>query len=198
MRTQDDDATLVAAAQSGDVAAVEVLLERHHDRLRAVCAKIVGRGPDADDAAQIALISIVKNLHRYDGRAKFTTWSYRIATNAAIDELRKHQRRRAETIDDPLNPIQLEASGDHVLQTTAAMVVRDGLEELDEDFRVPVVLRDLAGLDYAEISDVLNVPVGTVKSRIARGRGKLATLIGTFEENGNKPTRGNVKGGEDA
>lgn len=188
-QTLADDGQLIQAAQNGDMASLEILLDRHHDRIRAVCAKVVGRGADADDAAQMALISIVRNLDKYDGRAKFTTWTYRIATNAAIDELRRRQRRDADTIDDDDSPVQLFSGTDIADETIIGLDIQEALSQLPEDFRVPVILRDLCGLDYAEIAEQLDIAPGTVRSRIARGRGKLAELIGPISENG--PENGN-------
>lgn len=196
MQTLAEDDDLIRAAQRGDMASLEILLDRHHDRLRAVCAKVVGRGADADDAAQMALISIVKNLDRYDGRAKFTTWSYRIATNAAIDELRKRQRRGATSIDDEDTHLQIAASGNLGEATTARLVVNDALEELGEEFRLPVILRDLCGLDYEQISEVLDIAPGTVRSRIARGRSKLADAIGDVTDGGNHDPSTGVQGND--
>ena len=88
-----DDRQLVAAAQAGDRQALETLLGRHYDRVHAVCRRIAGSSRDADDAAQEAMISIVRGLPRFDGRSQFSTWVYRIATNAALDELRRRKRR---------------------------------------------------------------------------------------------------------
>lgn len=176
------------------MASLEVLLERHHDRLRAVCAKVVGAGADADDATQMALISIVKNLDGYDGRAKFTTWSYRIATNAAIDEVRRRKRRRSSSLDDDQQHHQVAAAGDLAEATTARLVVEAGLAELADEFKMPVILRDLCGLDYEEIGEILGLAPGTVRSRIARGRGKLADLIGPANEIGNQSGTGGVQG----
>ena len=178
MQTLADDDDLIRAAQNGDMASLEILLDRHHDRLRAVCAKVVGRGADADDATQMALISIVKNLEKFDGRAKFSTWSYRIATNAAIDELRRRQRRSADSIDDDEGHLQIASIGNISEAVAASIDVNDALEELPEEFRVPVILRDLCGMDYEQIAETLEIAPGTVRSRIARGRGKLADIIG--------------------
>lgn len=196
MKTLADDADLIRAAQAGDMASLEVLLERHHDRLRAVCAKVVGPGADADDATQMALISIVNHLDSYDGRAKFTTWSYRIATNAAIDEMRKRQRRPTTSLDDDSRHRQVAAAGDLADAATARLVVEEGLAQLPDEFKMPVILRDLAGLDYDEIGEILGLPPGTVRSRISRGRGKLADLIGPTHENGNQATTRGVQGGD--
>lgn len=181
MTSFDTDETLIGAAQSGDVASLELLLERHHDRIRAVCARVVGSGADADDAAQMALIAIVKNLDNFDGRARFSTWSYRIATNAAIDELRRRKRRSASSLDDPDTAPPVAAPGDVAEATVAHVEITAALEQLSEEFRIPVVLRDLGGLDYDQIAEILDLPPGTVRSRIARGRGKLADLIGPID-----------------
>jgi len=196
MQTLADDDDLIRAAQRGDMASLEILLDRHHDRLRAVCAKVVGRGADADDATQMALISIVKNLEKFDGRAKFTTWSYRIATNAAIDELRKRNRRAADSIDDDEGHIQIAAVGDMGEAVTASLVVNEALEQLPDDFRLPVILRDLCGLDYEQISEVLNIAPGTVRSRIARGRGKLADALTDVTSGGNQTGDADVQGSD--
>jgi len=194
VQTLADDEGLIRAAQGGDIASLEILLDRHHDRIRAVCAKVVGRGADADDAAQMALISIVKNLEKYDGRAKFTTWSYRIATNAAIDELRRRNRRQADSIDDDEGHLQIAALGNMSEAVTASLVVNEALEALPEDFRLPVILRDLCGLDYDEISEVLEIAPGTVRSRIARGRGKLADVLSDVTSGGNHAPDSGVQG----
>ena len=88
-----EDTDLVIAAQNGDRRALDTLLRRHYDRIHAVCRRIAGSTRDADDAAQEAMISIARAIDRFDGRASFATWSYRIATNAALDELRRRARR---------------------------------------------------------------------------------------------------------
>ena len=196
MQTLADDSDLIRAAQSGDMASLEILLDRHHDRLRAVCAKVVGRGADADDATQMALISIVKNLEKFDGRAKFTTWSYRIATNAAIDELRRRNRRQATSIDDDEQHTQIAAIGNLSEAATARLVVNEALADLSEDFRLPVILRDLCGLDYEQIGEVLDIAPGTVRSRIARGRSKRADIIGDVTDGGNLDEARDVQGND--
>ena len=175
-----DDQALVAAAQSGDRRALDSLLRRHHDRIHALCRRITGNDADALDATQEALIAIVRGLHRFDGRASFGTWSYRVATNACLDELRRRRRRpdpglpdveRADDARDAGRP-DLDESVSDRLDVDAA------LAQLPIEFRSAVVLRDVCGLDYAEIAEVLDVPPGTVRSRIARGRGLLARHLG--------------------
>jgi len=176
-----DDRTLVAAAQAGDRRALDTLLRRHYDLVHGVCRRIAGASRDADDAAQEAMISIVRGLPRFDGRAAVTTWIYRIATNAALDELRRRGRRPALHVvaDDGTVPDVVDDLAERRVDGVAdRMAVDEALAQLGEEFRVAVVLRDVADLDYVEIADVLGVPLGTVKSRIARGRAQLVELLG--------------------
>lgn len=191
-----DDATLAGLAAVGDRAALEVLLDRHVDRVHAICRRVLGNPDDALDASQEALIAIARGIHRFDGRAAFTTWLHRIATNAAIDELRRRQRR--PTPDTPA----LEDSGTrapaHLASGAGPEAIGDrididaALARIPDEFRVAVVLRDLCDLDYAEIATVLDIPGGTVRSRIARGRAALAAELievpGNRHDPGRRPT----------
>ncbi len=189
MTADDDDHDLVEAARAGDRTALDRLLRRHQPQIHAVCRRITGNDADALDATQDALIAIVRGLPAFDGRARFSTWAYRVATNACLDELRRRQRRpvpldTGHHLDggdpDPgPGPGRRVAAGDQVGDGVADRLLIDrALADLAPEFRVAVVLRDLCQLDYAEIADVLDVPIGTVRSRIARGRGHLADAIG--------------------
>ena len=177
---QTDDLELIEAARAGDRFALDQLLRRHYDRIHAVTKRIAGSTRDADDATQEALIKIVRSLPNFDGRSSFGTWAYRIATNAALDELRKRKRRPQLSMvrDDDSGEVHLQPVDELAEQTIESVADRlaidEALEDLDDDYRSAVVLRDVGDLDYAEIADVLDIPVGTVKSRIARGRRKLA------------------------
>ncbi len=176
-----EDSSLIEAAQAGDQSALDQLLRRHQDRIHSICRRLAGNDADALDATQEALIAIVKGLPRFDGRAKFTTWAYRVATNACLDELRRRGRRPAPGLPE------YEHRDDHYLgrpaavdpaETVSARIDIDaGLADLPEEFRTAVVLRDVAGLDYAEIASVLDLAPGTVRSRIARGRTRLAAAL---------------------
>jgi RNA polymerase sigma-70 factor (ECF subfamily) len=172
----DDDRTLVARATDGDRRALELLLDRHADRIHAVCRRIVAHPEDALDATQEAMIAIARGITRFDGRAAFSTWCYRIATNAALDELRRKRRRPVPAHPDGPEPVASASGPDDV--AAARLDVDAALARVPEEFRVAVVLRDLCDLDYAEIAGVLDVPAGTVKSRIARGRAILVELLG--------------------
>ena len=176
--SEASDEALAAAANAGDRGALEVLLARHLDRVHAICRRVTGHPEDALDATQEALIAVTRGLHRYDGRSLFTTWLYRVATNAALDELRRRKRRPepAELVEDrPLGG----AGGSRPVESAVAarLDVDAALAGLSPEFRAAVVLRDLCDLDYAEIAEVLDVPIGTVRSRIARGRAAIADQL---------------------
>jgi RNA polymerase sigma-70 factor (ECF subfamily) len=181
----DDDRVLAAAAGAGDRRALELLLDRHADRVHAICRRVVGNPDDALDATQEALIAVARGIHRFDGRAAFTTWLYRVATNAALDEVRR-RGRRPRPVDELPEPVPPSSTLED--RVGAAIDVDDALATLPEEFRVAVVLRDLCDLDYAEIAEVLDVPPGTVRSRIARGRAALATALGNPEAPHERPT----------
>ncbi|MEM7093517.1 MAG: RNA polymerase sigma factor [Actinomycetota bacterium] len=176
-----EDRELVQRAQSGDRTALDTLLRRHYDRIYAICRRIAGNDADAADAAQEALMAIVRGLVRFDGRSAFSTWSYRVATNACLDELRRRKRRPTPTDTDESADWSVQTADPESSSFDDRLVEREAmstaLDELPEDFREPVLLRDCAGLDYAEISEVLGIPPGTVRSRIARGRAKLAEIV---------------------
>ncbi len=179
-----DDDELVHAARAGERDALEALLRRHHDRVLAICRQLCGDRSDADDAAQEALIAIVRGLDRFDGRSRFSTWAYRVTTNCCLDELRR-RRRRPEPVDDSTSPEHVDGRpGPLELAVRAEDRARiaAGLDALSEKFRIPLVLRDVADLDYATIGEILDLAPGTVRSRIARGRSALAALL-----DGNQP-----------
>lgn len=173
------DEALAAAANAGDRGALEVLLARHLDRVHAICRRVTGHPEDALDATQEALIAVTRGLHRYDGRSLFTTWLYRVTTNAALDELRRRKRRPepAELVEDR----RLGGAGASSAPVESAVAARldvdAALAALSPEFRAAVVLRDLCDMDYAEIAEVLDVPIGTVRSRIARGRAAIADQL---------------------
>jgi RNA polymerase sigma-70 factor, ECF subfamily len=147
------------------------------------------------------MIAIARGIRRYDGRAAFTTWAYRVTTNACLDELRRRARRplphaasflaadRRADDDGPASDGPAAADGrTEVDALVDRLDVDAALAGLPHEFRVAVVLRDLCDLDYAEIARVLGIPAGTVKSRIARGRATLADLLGNPSATPERPT----------
>ena len=182
MRPVDDEhAAAVRAAVSGDRVALETVLAAHLDQVHAVCRSLCRDPADAEDATQEALIAIVRSIGRFDGRSRFSTWCHRIAVNASIDELRRRKRRPdpvdlSESFDHTQDRPDLDPEA-HAIGTATRQDLRAALDDLPEEFRIPVLLRDVGDLDYAEIAEILDVPPGTVRSRIARGRGRLADAL---------------------
>ena len=187
------DEALAAAANGGDRGALEALLARHLDRVHAICRRVTGHPEDALDATQEALIAIARGIRRFDGRAAFTTWAYRVATNACLDELRRRKRRPepADASDDRPGaggrPGAAAGAGSVESAVAARVDVDAALGRLSPEFRAAVVLRDLCDLDYAEIAEALDVPVGTVRSRIARGRAAIAEQLREPDDPSERP-----------
>ncbi|MGH9005522.1 MAG: RNA polymerase sigma factor [Acidimicrobiia bacterium] len=180
MSTEPSDHTLAAAAGAGDRRALEILLARHFDRIHAICRRITGHPEDALDATQEALLAVTRGIARYDARAAFTTWLYRVATNAALDEVRRRKRRPSPADIDALDQGGAPATGTggSVESAVAARLDVDAaLAALAPEFRAAVVLRDLCDFDYGEIAEALGIPIGTVRSRIARGRAAIAQRL---------------------
>ena len=153
------DEALLAAHLRGDPRAFGVLVTRHERRIYGLCLRILGNREDAEDATQEAFLAALRRAASFRRAAAFSTWLYRIAVNAATDQARRRGRARTA----PLDP-------EDAVQTALAKV--------PEEFRVAVVLCDLYRVPYADAAQILEVPVGTVKSRVFRGRLALAECLG--------------------
>ena len=181
-----DDQALALAARGGDNGALDTLLRRHYDRLHALCRRLTGNDADAADACQEALVAVARGIAGFDGRASFGTWAYRVATNACLDEIRRRRRRPEPALPEERPP----PSASDALEDLATRVDVDAaLAELSPEFRTAVVLRDVADLSYSQIGEILGLPPGTVRSRIARGRAALATRLGAGEAAGERAGR---------
>jgi RNA polymerase sigma-70 factor (ECF subfamily) len=176
-----EEAQGVEAAKQGDAAAFGRLVERYQDRVFNTCVRIVGDRAAAEDLTQDAFLKAFSSIGSFDGRAAFYTWLYRIAVNLCLSARRRNARTPYSLHADGARDGGRESPSLGVASTGPApdqqatereqhQLVLAALAELDEDHRVVVVLRDIESMDYAEIADILNVPTGTVKSRLHRAR----------------------------
>jgi len=177
------DRELLAAHVDGDHEAFAELFARHRDRLWAVALRTTGNPEDAADGLQDGLVAAYRRAATFRGDAAVTTWLHRVVVNACLDRLRSAAVRRTVTLpeddDRPLPPVAAEAA-DPVLASERSdqrRVVLAALGQLPADQRAAVVLVDMEGLPVAEAAAVLDIPVGTLKSRCSRGRARLAVLL---------------------
>jgi len=184
------DAVLVAQARAGDRASFDALILRHQDRVYNMALRMLGHKEDALDVAQEIFVTIFRSLDRFAEKARFSTWLYRVTVNRCRDELRrrttvKHTRPRSLDMPMPGDPerrsIDPPTGGASPLQGAMARetqeLVARAIGELPEDAREVLVMRDVEDLSYEEIADVLEIPVGTVRSRLNRARTLLRERI---------------------
>jgi len=188
-RDADPDGELVARWQSGD--AFEELVHRHQGRVFRLLVRMLGSREEAEDVAQEAFLSLHRHGHRFRREARFSTFVYRVAANAALNRrrtlgrgharIRELQRRQATGVDLPQSPRNPE---DAAAGTQTQLRVQEALIQLPPDLRAVIVLYDIEGLSYREIASALHIPEGTVKSRIHRGRSALRERLRGLVEKG--------------
>jgi RNA polymerase sigma-70 factor, ECF subfamily len=168
---EPSDSDLLHAHVRGDAHAFDTLVRRHSERLWATALRTLGDREEAADAVQDALISAFRSADRFRGDAAVTTWLHRIVINACLDRVRRRQAR--PTVELPSTDLAGPA-----IDSDTAIDVHAALQQLPADQRAAIVLVDMEGFSVADASDVLGVPIGTVKSRCARGRARLAVMLG--------------------
>lgn len=166
------DHELVHRAKSGDSAAFDALVARYQDRVYNTCYRMCHNHADALDLTQAAFLRAWQALPAFESKANFFTWLFRIAINGAISQ-RRRRRRETGALEENMAPVERLAPEREIERMEARTEIEKALDELDDDFRAAVVLKDVEDLDYAQISEVLGLPLGTVKSRIHRGRQML-------------------------
>jgi RNA polymerase sigma-70 factor, ECF subfamily len=171
------DLELLRAHADGDPAAFEEIVRRHRDRLWAVALRTVREPEEAADALQDALISAYRAAGSFRGDSAVTTWLHRIVVNACLDRMRRRQVRSTVPLPEegPGEPADVR---DRVAERDTAMVIEEALGRLPAEQRAAIVLVDIEGYSVADTAAMLQVAEGTVKSRCARGRARLAILLG--------------------
>jgi RNA polymerase sigma-70 factor (ECF subfamily) len=176
------DEVLLAAHLRGDPAAFGQLVARHERRIYGLCLRILANREDAEDATQEAFVAALRKASSFRRAAAFSTWLYRIAVNAATDQARRRGRARLAALDPEDAGLAVDHGGELGEVVAAAVTVQTALAQVPEEFRVAVVLCDLYRLPYADAAQILEIPVGTVKSRVFRGRAALAERLASDPE----------------
>ncbi len=179
MTQRAHDLALVERYVGGDVEAFDELVRRHRDRVFAVCMRMLRDRDLALDAVQDTFVMLFRKADRFKAEAAFTTWLYRVTVNVCYDHLRRNQRRRTEPLPEGTDPVDLRGE-DAFAAADVRPQVESALQQIGAEFRAAVVLVDLQGLSLEMASDALGVPIGTVKSRVFRGRRQLAELLGNL------------------
>lgn len=171
------DTDLITRVVSGDREAFDAVMRAHEDRVFSVCLRIMGDRDGALDSTQETFLTVFRKADQFKGTAALGTWIYRIAVNTCYDQLRKAKRRRADPLPEHVDPA--DPTAEEALEAAALRPeIRAALDGLPFAFRAAVVLSDLEGLSLPEIAEALGVPVGTVKSRLFRGRRLMADRLG--------------------
>ena len=181
------DEKLILRFQEGDINAYNELVKRYKDRLFNFVLRYFNNAEQAEDVVQDTLIKLYTHASYYKNVAKFSTWIFTIAKNNALTELRKNKRKQTDSLwtDDGkvIDINSKEQSLESKVQNEIAIdQLNKFLDEIPENFRMAVVLRDFQELSYEEISTILEIPIGTIKSRINRGRIQLAQKMKHFKE----------------
>lgn len=180
---RDDDTRLIHAALSGDHEAYGELVIKYEKFIYNISFNLVGNSEDAFDISQETFMKAYRSLGSFRGDSKFTTWIYRICQNAAKDYLRTKSRHQTVSLtahddDENSNDVQMDIPDDGISsqpdlslqRKESRKAVREAISQLSEDHRNVIILRDIEGYSYDEISEILNVEIGTVKSRLNRAR----------------------------
>ena len=184
--TREQEAAVIQAVLDGDVNAYEALVKEYEKNVYNLALRMTGNSEDAADMAQEALIKAYNSLTAFRGDSKFSVWLYRIVSNVCLDFLRSRSRKQTvslSTENDDGEEVELDIadethSPEQLLDRSLTRdAVRRGLAALPPDHREILLLREIQGLSYEEIADVLGLEAGTVKSRIFRARKKLCSFL---------------------
>jgi RNA polymerase sigma-70 factor (ECF subfamily) len=173
------DRELIRRYLKGDVDAFDELMRFHEDRVFAICLRMMQDRDAALDATQDVFLTVFRKADRYKEQAAFSTWLYRVAVNTCYDHLRRRKRKRTESMPEYLDPSD-PRSGDEFNAVELRPDIETALAGLTPEFRAAVVLVDLDGMSLEGAADTLDIPIGTVKSRVFRARKLLAQELGNL------------------
>ena len=187
IRQNGDEAELIERAKGGDTKAFGILIERYQRRVIGVAMAVVHDQEDALELAQESFVRAFENIGKFESRSSFSTWLYRIAANIAIDfrrRERRHPTMRGEEAETEIQrlPSKLGDSFKEAQRSEMSQRIRDALAELTPEHRAAILLREVEGLSYDEISEVMQCPRGTVMSRLHYARNHLREILKDFRE----------------
>jgi len=187
------DEELVRRYVAGDRAAFSALVSRHERRVYNLAYRMLGREEDARDATQDAFLTALRKLSSFRAEAAFTTWMHRVTVNACYDILRKRKREPVlgEPEEEDRNRVG-PASPDHAESAATAIDVQRALALVPQEFRAVLILHDIQDLPYEEIAEIVGIPIGTVKSRLHRGRVALGKLLSGERTPGPRASEGRI------
>lgn len=182
MQNAPDERELVRRASQGDESAFELLMRTHESRMYAVALRMCANREDAQDCLQEAMLRIYRAISNFKFQSSFATWAYRITMNTCLDELRRRKLRTATSLDVLLDTgwsptDDGETPEQYSIASEQRRMLEKAIADLPEDMRAAIVLRDVQGFSYDEIARMLEANVGTIKSRISRGREKLREVL---------------------
>ena len=180
---EGEDRELVERFARGESRAFDTIVERYEQRVYAITLRMTGNVEDARDAMQDVFISALRALRSFRGDAQLSTWIHRVAVNASLDVVRKRKRHVAQPLEEAgERPSDDVGPEDAAARAARAVEVQRALQAVSEEHRAVLVLHDLQDLDYAETAAALDIPVGTVKSRLHRARSEMARLLGHLRD----------------
>ena len=184
---QTDEKKLIERAAAGHADAFNELMARHEQQMYAVALRMCARREDAQDCLQEAMLRVYRAIGSFKGQSSFATWLYRITMNTCLDEFRKKKDKQNTSLDSLLDVGWSPSDNGCEPEKQALMremreKMNGAIRELPEDMRAAVVLRDIQGFSYDEIAQTLEINVGTIKSRISRGREKLREKLREYTE----------------
>jgi len=185
------DAELVQECKRGNMSAFEKILDKYEGKIYNMAYRMLGDVQDAEDAAQEAFMKAYASLDGFRGESSFSTWLYRIAKNVCLDEIRRRQRKPVYHLDEPVKtptgemqrqlPDDAPSPDEVVVEYEKRTAVEEALKKLTPHHRTAIILRDIQGLSYNEMADILDVKLGTVKSRLYRARSSMRDVLREME-----------------
>jgi len=178
-----DETRLIKKAKAGSLEAFEQLILQYEKRIYNYCYRMTNNQEDAEDLAQEVFIKVYKSLHSFKGSSQFSTWIYRIAYNTCVDKFRKEKMvlvsltQNDEEDKDMDLPSHEPLPEDQIVSREQYQALRECISTLKPEYKTAVILRDIQNYTYEEIADILNIPLGTVKSHISRGRAALRDAL---------------------